>query len=66
MLGDERADLVVLAQRLRLDRLALPVVPADESHPPQKVLGRIGDEVEAAVLLANLRGKHHIPPRGPM
>src|SRR5207253_9643176 len=65
-LGDELGDVVVLGNAAGRDLLALPVEAADESHLGQQLLGRIVDEVEDAVLLADLRRLHAAPSRGPL
>ena len=58
-LPDEVRDVVVLLGLVGDDApFALGVKARDESHPVKEVLRRVGGEIEDAVLLAYLRGKH--------
>ena len=50
------------AMRAGGDLLALAVEAADEAHLVEQVLRRVADEVEDAVLLANLRRLHRLSP----
>ena len=58
-LGDELGDVILLLDRLRRNRPALLIeIAADETHPRQQLLRRIGGKIKHRILLANLCGDH--------
>src|SRR5262245_10078857 len=61
-LPDEDGHLVVAGDLLRLDAPVLGVEAADEADLREQVLCRVRDEVEDAVLLADLGRDHSSPP----
>ena len=64
-LGDELSNVVVLRHPRGGNFLALAVEAANKAHLRHQVLGAVADEVENAILLANLRrlhGRSSVPP----
>src|SRR5713226_9665757 len=59
---DELGDLVVLGDARRGDFLSFPVETADEADLGEQLGSADAAEVEDAILLANLRGKHGVLP----
>src|SRR5439155_13874876 len=59
---DELGDLVVLGDARRGDLLAFAVKAADKTHLGEQLGSADAAEVEDAILLANLRGKHGVLP----
>src|ERR1044071_4324852 len=60
--GNERGDLVILRQLLRCELGAFVIETADESDAAEQVFGRVTDEIEKAVFLADLCSEHSWPP----
>src|SRR5207247_9624443 len=61
-LGDELGDLVFVRDARRGDLLAFTVKTADEADLGEQLGSADAAEVEDAILLANLRGKHGVLP----
>src|SRR5215510_4311555 len=61
-LPDEDGHLVVARDLLGLDAPVLGVEAADEADLREQILGGVRDEVEDAVLLADLGRDHSSPP----
>ena len=60
--GDELGDLVFLGNARRNDLLAFAVKTADKADLGEQLGSADAAEVEDAILLANLRGKHGVLP----